>query len=201
MERGIIVMGVGRSGTSLVVCILHHLGVFMGHDLHPVNWEDGKVLRIHEAMIGRNWKQPQLNVTKGMAETYSKLIAKRQAKGLWGIKDPRLCFTFPALLPLLKGTDARIIFTSRSLENVVRSMCQQPGASSRAVMEQVAKHYVQALDQTRELVPTDWPTITIDYDDLVDDPLMHVPRIAELAGKPVTAKIIGIVDPGKRHHK
>jgi len=201
LRCGIIVLGQSRSGTSVIAGVLHHLGVYMGKPLSH-HWEDGKLMRIHDAMIG-DWKKPYLDAEPHL-DKYREFLASRQRHGLWGVKDPRFCFTFPVLASLLLSdaiSDIKIIVTSRPLKNITVSLAQYPGVRSYNEAQRIAKRYASALSQSIAKIPIEWPSMTIKYDDLIDNPCKHVGRIASFIGVQVTDGAIRLVEPTLRHHK
>lgn len=193
MSTAIIILGLGRSGSSVTAGILHELGVFMGDEPSRL-YEDGEFYQLHQAMIG-DWRDPKLQVHPHLFNKYAALIAKRNTHDLWGLKDPRLCFTFPVLLPLLKNTDVRVIYISRPIKDIVRSISVYPGVSGPEEADDIADRYLKALAQTREIVPLEWPVMTLRYNTLVKDPRGQVGRVAKFVGVPVTEAAVELVIP------
>lgn len=116
----VIVLGMHRSGTSLVSRMLQRLGVFMGADLQ----DDGESLTLITlaetvfAAAGATWDRP-LAVAELLddpvrcrvhATELRRMLIGREGRGFlgrqyswveltgwpWGWKDPRSCFTLPA---------------------------------------------------------------------------------------------------------
>ena len=119
----ILVSGAGRSGTSFVAEILHrHFKIYMGDfffrddEYNPHGyWEDIMLVDLSKYYL------------KGRLSYYvaitlaGRLIAHRRSQGraVWGWKDPRLVYTLPLFLPLLKNPV--IIWCERSLEGILSS--------------------------------------------------------------------------------
>ena len=88
----IIVTGVGRSGTSVIAGILHHLGVYMGEEFIPANksnltgyWEDKEFIKLNAHLL-----EYQITIELWYKKI-SELVSKRQALGeKWGFKDPSI---------------------------------------------------------------------------------------------------------------
>ena len=102
----VIVLGVGRGGTSLVAGTLRCLGVSMGEDPHPVKHEWSPVVYTPER---------QVNV----AATRRNVEAMNAAHTLWGWKSPADLFVVEAMLPLLRGPAFLIV--TRDLVDVTLS--------------------------------------------------------------------------------
>jgi hypothetical protein len=120
-QRIVVVLGMHRSGTSLLANLLSVLGVDLGEDLLPGDpgnelgyWENENIYRIQDALmnhVAREWgdcglaypfaidwtRLPELqNYKEKLVSIVRTEIAA--AKGIWGFKDPRTC----RLLPLWK---------------------------------------------------------------------------------------------------
>ncbi len=120
-KKVILVLGMHRSGTSLVSGMLEVLGVDFGRDLLPpmrgVNdkgfWEDREVLQAHEDLLkslGRSWYDlmllPERWMNSDAAIRFRKvareLIEVKFAHiSLLGLKDPRMCLFLPLWKKLL----------------------------------------------------------------------------------------------------
>lgn len=137
MSRQIIVIGMHRSGTSMVAGCLHHLGCNMGEDLvlgatkeQPAGYyEDREIMQFNERLLteaGGGWLNPPeydrlLTACRDRADRVQALVKKRnEAFPVWGWKDPRTCLTLPAFLPHLDNY--RIIFVHRYRKSVVKSL-------------------------------------------------------------------------------
>ncbi len=144
----IIIIGMHRSGTSMVSRLLEELGLFLGH----------KKQKDHEAIFfvgindwllnqsGGSWDHPQAfryllenEHIRSLAETYTKyIISTPQVAGYlglsrylkyrslqkldipWGWKDPRSTFTLPFWLDLFP--DAKVIHIYRNGIDVANSL-------------------------------------------------------------------------------
>ena len=89
MNNPILVLGVGRSGTSAVAQILHQLGIFMGEEFIEANctniyghWEDKEFWKLTRNVIERKndkyWKDELDNLVKKRISLHRK----------WGFKVP-----------------------------------------------------------------------------------------------------------------
>lgn len=199
---GIVVLGQGRTGTSAVAGVLHHLGVYMGEGLlfsTPDNlrgsFEDARFVEIHDKMLG-NWRCPKLDAKPHLGH-YRHLVAQMESHDPWGLKDPRLCFTFPVLLSVLKD-DIKVIFTERPLMAVVESLAAMTLVPTRSMACDIADRYCVAAECARRMV-AQYPMMTINYDALIDDPLFHVTAMARFANLAVTQAALDFVDPRLRH--
>lgn len=104
----IVVLGMHRSGTSLIAGLLHYLGVYMG-DNHTSpdesrpwgNFEDRSFVSLNQQLLtaaGGSWRKPPSTKSLWAAshpfnERIQRLIRDRSNHPLWGFKDSRTCLT------------------------------------------------------------------------------------------------------------
>ncbi|WP_071676046.1 sulfotransferase family protein [Nioella nitratireducens] len=138
MTTCVIVLGMHRSGTSLLAGSLHDAGVYMGHTLNtgfqfnPKGlWEAPAVLYMHESLLeqnGGNWRdppEPQLEWGKLHLSVRDLFIESRQGHPLWGFKDPRTLFALEGWLEVLD--DVRLIGIFRHPASVAASLANRNG--------------------------------------------------------------------------
>lgn len=114
----ILVLGMHRSGTSLLASLLHRIGIHLGESFIPADsanpagyWENIEVVAAHDKLLedmGREWHTasaalPYPNnwwlseaAQKARRELFS--IASRELEkgdGTWAFKDPRTCRLLP----------------------------------------------------------------------------------------------------------
>jgi hypothetical protein len=192
--EAIVVLGTGRSGTSCVGGILHHLGVPMGSKLiapdatNPQGFfEDAPLLKLCRAM------------KKGGAAGYERkvrsYVESRRGPALWGMKHPLLSYfmdVFAAVLP-----DFGVIYCQRPLECVVRSCV----AAYNRPPEVAYKEQRQRLDSIElYLARYRGPLLTVPFDSLIDDSEQFVGLIGRFVGLPVTREALEFVQPELRRH-
>jgi hypothetical protein len=136
MRPPIIIIGMHRSGTSILAKILEKSGIFMGV-LKEHNYEAMHFLSINQQVLwktGSHWHKPKV----AKAEYWSKITAQelykehfrlngRLAKWKqilrnesWGWKDPRNSYTLEMWLD--KFPEAKVIHLVRNRESVIRSL-------------------------------------------------------------------------------
>ncbi len=136
----IIVIGMHRSGTTLVAKLLNELGVFMGREL-DFYYEAKCFQNINKKLLaaqGAHWAKPQpfidaiknesvskagKSIMKDLLETYSESYGKSKDSGIWGWKDPRNTLTLPLWLQIFP--DAKFIHIVRNGLNVAVSLYQR----------------------------------------------------------------------------
>src|SRR5262245_36120203 len=143
----VCIVGMHRSGTSMVAKMLHESGIWLGRtcDLMPADahneggyWEHIKFLALNEAIlkeVGAAWDSPPpqtadwprvsgLPRLRGRAEA---LLDEFSAREPWGWKDPRTSLTLPfwrAVCP-----DLKVIICIRNPFEVAVSLRRRGGAS------------------------------------------------------------------------
>ena len=198
----ICVLGPHRSGTSAVAGVLHHLGIHMGDDLigpghgNPKgHFEDREFVELHDRIIG-DWKKPALRVAPYWTE-YKALIARRnQAHRVWGVKDPRLTFAFPAFEEVCQE-QTRLIATSRPTAITAWSLHSRGGHTTQEAAD-IAELYRARLERILDVY--DYvPTIRVEYDQLIESPILVIDTIAEFLGVQPTQAAYDFIDPSLRH--
>jgi ubiquinone/menaquinone biosynthesis C-methylase UbiE len=144
----VVVLGMHRSGTSLLANLLTVLGVDLGQNLLSADcnneagyWEQKQIYRIHDDLLetlGRRWigpagtvpfppqwwKQPEIKPFRDRLETIVESEISRTGN-IWGFKDPRTS----RLLPLWKG-----IFSKLDLEPLYLLALRQPSAVVQSIV-------------------------------------------------------------------
>ncbi len=183
---GTVVLGVHRSGTSVITGILHRLGgrVCRDDDLlhgteqgHQVRyWESRSVVLFNEALLralGGDWSSPP-ELTAGwwaspsLAEVgraaNDRFWSVHPARG-WLCKDPRLCLTLPFwrmwVLP-----ETRVVLVVRHPAEVAASLHRRDGISGRHAEWLWQRYMTSAVLVCRGL-----PALVIGYDQLRRDPV------------------------------
>jgi hypothetical protein len=126
----VIVLGVGRGGTSLVAGTLRCLGVCMGADPHPVKHEWSPVVYTAEEQVDSG-------------RTLSNVDAMDRAYPLWGWKSPRDLFSLDAILPLLRNPGL-IVVTRDLLEVALSSQNHIQSPPEIALLESASVYQVIA---------------------------------------------------------
>ena len=124
MKR-VVVIGSGRSASSLVANGLHRAGAHMGDELigrGPSNpeghWEDRNLVNLNNNILtlaGGSWLNPptwedvEALPTGGAVRDY---LAGRERGESWGMKDPRLVLLWPAWWPQLRELDDLVVLAN-----------------------------------------------------------------------------------------
>ncbi|MDX6709958.1 MAG: hypothetical protein QOH96_974 [Blastocatellia bacterium] len=199
----ICVLGMHRSGTSLLTRVLNLLGLDLGTDqvltTEPVvnnpkgYWEHNEFTAISDAILkryGGSWDEPPLlppgwetdSAIDDLRHRARQLIQDQFAEvQLWGWKDPRSCLTLPFWQPLLP--QMRYIICLRNPVDVARSLERRDNLTAEKSSSLWLTYVSSALNYSEGK-----PRLVIFYEDLMDDCLRELRRLAGFLGKPERAK-------------
>lgn len=137
----IFVMGMHRSGTSLLTRVINMMGaycgpehLFLGADTHNSSgyWERQDVVRINEQLLelmSLSWYAPghedlaAITIPDTISKIISRLLLGIDAHRPWIIKDPRMCLTLPVWRPHLELPVA--VVCSRHPKYIAQSLCRR----------------------------------------------------------------------------
>ena len=148
----IIVLGMHRSGTSLITRLVNMMGAYVGAEgtTLPIEednpkgyWERKDVVDINDALIGHvrrdqeftcNWKNiadfgitPLDSIPADLKRRMRHMVMEIDAHRPWIVKDPRVCLTLGCWLPYLEVPVALIAW--RNPMEIARSLQKRDGTS------------------------------------------------------------------------
>jgi hypothetical protein len=145
-SRGIVVLGMHRSGTSALSGILRLLGFDSGADLVRPNefnptgyWENRSVVRLNDRILshlGKSWSDVFL-LPYHLGDTDLRVVFEAEAKALldeilsgkrtWVLKDPRMSMLIDFWLPYLCERNVSFIHVVRQPLKVADSLQRRDG--------------------------------------------------------------------------
>lgn len=133
-----LLLGMHRSGTSLLSKMVHNLGVDLGpkdeimgpDDANPGGYyENYDFVRANNSILAHsgghwNYLPSKDEILAGGRANKDEMEAaiERARKPVWGFKDNRTMVTFPAWEPLLRREGLRIVWIRRERDAVIRSL-------------------------------------------------------------------------------
>ena len=219
-QKIVCVLGMHRSGTSLLTKILNLTGVDLGQqtllttepfaDNPKGYWEHSALTGISDAIIkryGGTWDQPPV-LPQGwetdirlddLRHRARRLIDEEFSQApIWGWKDPRTCLTLPFWQQLLPGM--RYIICLRNPVDVAASLRRRDSFSDEKSFRLWFTYVTAALNQTQ-----DKPRLLIVYEDLMNDCLSELGRLAAFLGTSESVEVgkavQKFVDPKLHHHR
>lgn len=193
-RRIIVILGSGRSGTSLCAKILGRLGIRMEATLQRPNemnpegyFEDGRLVEINKRLLGKLAPVPgsgprgdaAAKVGPEMRELREHLKKHAfSAPEIWGFKDPRVSLLLPFYRRAFQavGVVPRYVFCARAPGAVVESL-QQAGTRSRAFYEQV--YFMRSFLALRDSAAN---CHVIHYERLLEDPVGQISKLWAYVG-------------------
>jgi hypothetical protein len=221
----VVILGMHRSGTSLIANFMHAVGVDFGLDLMPADesnaagyWESMTIFETHQKILKElncDWHNPPLSLP---ADCWRKPVILELKSGLvefvrsecertdkiWGFKDPRVA----VLLPLWQE-----IFDELQLEPLYLLSVRHPGsvAASLARRDSLAladsqalwlKTYLDALSHTGNHL-----LCVVDYDRWFESGLEQAGTVIEslnlsksITEEQIVNAVNNTIQPGLRHH-
>jgi len=188
-SRCCAVLGCPRSGSSALAGALDFLGVQMRRQYdQPIDFlnergyvEDSRWQILHKAVSGNRYVIRQEGATPNQLDAYRRLIRLCSSNPIWGMKSPRLAFTFQFVKPLLQeaGVDTRVVVARRDFESIVQSFKRHTelayGGRWPMTEEQAREHMTKWNDALEwQLVQWDGPTYEVDYDRLLAEPVTEL---------------------------
>lgn len=142
MSSCIVLMGAGRSGTSLAMKLLSASGMRLSERLVPASvdnpdghFEDARIVEVQQTLMNAMGLIPHLPRPQDWADRAAYPQARQQLRALieaevarqdaiWGFKDPRTCITWPLWQEVfaLTGVMPLVVFCVRDGQAVVHSM-------------------------------------------------------------------------------
>ncbi|RYH01053.1 hypothetical protein EU805_15760 [Salipiger sp. IMCC34102] len=193
----VVVIGSGRSGTSLCAKILGRLGIDMEDTLNRANemnpegyFEDAKLVEINKSLISKLLPVPRM----GPRETYPASLISAEVEELkqhfsdrisdddrvWGFKDPRVSQFLPIYRQVFQslGIVPVYVFCARSADAVVESI-RQAGNGKRDVSEQI--YFIRSFLALRDCAAN---AHVVHYEKLLSDPVGEIDALWQHVGEP-----------------
>jgi hypothetical protein len=220
-KGGICVLGMHRSGTSLVARVINLLGVDLGSEeglleAAPDNptgyWESEEILALNDeilATFGGRWdslpvlpedwhtSQEVAPLRRRARELLRERFGERK---LWGWKDPRNSITLPFWQDIVRGM--HYVICVRNPVDVADSLdARGDSRSGREQVEDWLRHTALALHYTASR-----PRIVVHFDAFFDEPTLQVERLARFVGRPkslgdpkLKQQVLDFIDPELVH--
>lgn len=221
----VTILGVHRSGTSMLSRLLNLCGVFLGDESDLLMarrgndkgcWEHHVFMDINQQLLlryggtledppvfpDRWWQGAALQPLRDEAEDFIRYAFGDGEHPMWGWKDPQTTLTYPfwhALLP-----DLRAVISVRNPLDVAASiMLHDEGHSSTRKALALWQHYTETA--LRETAPG--ARIIVHYEDLLARPRESLARVLAFLGlppvapgSPVDDALRDFADTTLRHH-
>jgi len=204
----VCVLGMHRSGTSLIARAGNLLGVYLGPDEHlmpPVEdnptgfWEHKLLGDLNDeilSVLGGSWHEPpafpagwESGRTLGGLRRRAKAVIQEDFAGaaLWGWKDPRTCLTLPFWQRFLPPM--RYVVCLRNPVDVARSLERRSGFSIQKGMNLWLAYVTSALKHT-----VGRPRLFVFYEDFMADWRQGLRSLAHFIGRSEQAEEAGVQD-------
>jgi len=221
-KTALFVLGMHRSGTSVLTRSLNLLGARLPTDLLPPaqfnslgHWETRKVTQLNDrllALLDRPWDDPK-PMPVGWRESRWAVSAVDEARELirseyggrggFVLKDPRLCRLLPLWRDALSSfdTEAACLITVRNPLDVAGSLRARDGFDAHQSFSLWLSHVLEAELATRGL-----PRALVPYDALLDDWRATLSRALEglgiegLTPPEEGSAVEDFLDRAQRHH-
>ncbi|MDE2058822.1 MAG: glycosyltransferase [candidate division NC10 bacterium] len=216
------VLGMHRSGTSLIMRILNLLGVYLGPEAHLMPpsqdnakgyWEHQQLTDLNDELLstlGGSWHEPPAFLPgwenmPALAELRqrTRALIRRDFGGapLWGWKDPRTCLTLPFWQRLLPPM--AYVICLRNPVDVARSLHRRDGFPFEKGVNLWLAHVQSALDHTAGAA-----RLFLIYEDMMERWPEELARVARFLGRPelaeqaeIRAAVKAFVDDALHHHR
>jgi len=220
----VVVLGMGRSGTSAMTRSLTALGVELGKNTvagdannHKGYFEDPEVVKINDIILekmGSNWASLKFlgsEPLRGLHFKEERIKAERWVKEMLsegkpiGFKDPRLCRTLPFWQKVFEelGLCAGYLLIYRNPDEVAASIVARGDASIDYAQSLWCAYQVDAL---RHLQSEQW--LAVKYNLMLMHPGRELKRIAKFLGVAWDPHSSGVaeysnqfLDSSLRHHQ
>ncbi len=221
-SRIICVLGMHRSGTSLITGLLNLLGVYLGPPEHLIEpqadnpkgfWEHEEITKLNDeilAVLGGTWHEPPaLQLGWEGAAQLSSLRKRARAlirqefatSDIWGWKDPRTCITLPFWQRLLPPM--QYVICLRNPIDVASSLERRDGFSLDKGVRLWLAHVSAALQHTAGK-----PRLFVFYEDVVENGQEELQCLAEFIGRSeyvecadVQRRAEEFIDDELQHHR
>lgn len=207
-QQCVIVLGPGRSGTSMTSAILRQLGYDMGQRIDPANHEDLDFLDAARPMsVFRKKNHPE---RRQKLESLRELVRERDLKhALWGWKDPMSAFYLEEILPNIENPKIIALFrdvTATAISRYKLSRTGLGGAARRdmpppSVVVGKVLAYQQRMIELLEEAPH--PQYWVSYEKATHNRADFLDDLQVFLGRPISdeqrQQITRFITPGNRH--
>lgn len=222
MPEIVCILGMHRSGTSVFTRILNLIGLYLGpeqqllqpNDYNPKGyWEHDEIVSLNNEILerlGGSWDEPPA-FPPGWENAPAMDDLKQRAQRLiqdsfadvqtWGWKDPRSCLTLPFWQQLLP--DMRYVVCLRNPVDVALSLEQRDRLSAEKSSRLWLTYVSSALKHSDGR-----PRLVVFYEDLMEDCLGALQRLAGFLGKPERAEqadvqeaVQAFIEKGLQHYR
>jgi hypothetical protein len=210
----VIVLGMHRSGTSVVGGVLEQMGFYWGdaemglpadEDNPKGYWERKDVVDLNDEILracDARWNgvvsllQREKELPDSFQSKIQNIINQFNSHTPWFIKDPRLCLTLPLWLQAM--THPLVILVFRHPIQVAKSLNKRDNIPISVGLALWQVYYTQALAYTRDL-----PKLSIQHDRLMSQPVEVWRQLHDffcnnnisLSEKLSEEKILDLIDP------
>lgn len=161
------VVGLTRSGTSMLSALLQELGVFMGSAIDKAVFEDVEVARFLDA---------------GDFAGLKAFVAKRNAAhDVWGFKRPNAYRVLPKLTPMLRKPRIIVMF-----RDVLAIAMRNHVSMQMDVIPALPRYVEEYADLVRNISALKCPLLLVSYEKFVQFPEESIARTAAFAGVTLT---------------
>lgn len=220
-SRGLLVLGMHRSGTSAVSRMLQLAGADIGRDVTGASrgnddghWEDAFALAVHERLLAAfdaRWDTPFPRpegwissdvAQQALCDVERYLAVTRAPYRCWSVKDPRMCLFGKIWERAAEQTGLPLaaLVVVRHPWEVAASLRMRDGISQETALLLWLEHMLEAISLAEQM-----PSRLITYHVLLDDWRGCADRIGSiLPGALDFASAAALIDrhldAGKRHH-
>jgi hypothetical protein len=209
-SRGVVILGMHRSGTSALARGMKALSVDLGDnffDLTPDNptgyWEDKALVALSQRVMEEmqlDWADTSL-IARDRFQHYRIRLQRLKVghylkaafftRPLWGFKDPRTLRLLPFWLDALRdcSADAAYVLAIRHPRSVAASLFRRQEMPLPKAQRLWLVHNVPFLHELR-----DKPLVVVDYDLLMEQPREQLERIARRLALPVDEAVRRQID-------
>lgn len=203
----VVVLGMHRSGTSLISGLLHNMGIDMGDNFKAGienlkgYFEDRDFLKLNCKVLkeaGGSWRFPpdekQLQkIINGHINEFKNLIEKKRKKK-WGWKEPRTVLTIDGYMNFLPERKTKFIIVYRNPITVAKSLSRKKKHSVEIIDGlKLTNFYNRKIDLFIEKYKN-YDKLFLEYESLLKDKVSGINMISEFVGVPVDKKNYNFID-------